>query len=218
MAPYPAAVTVKKQLFFLLITICPGRIRSKKDSVFNGANDNASGTALLLQLAAYYMQTKPERTILFIAFSGEELGLIGSTAFAEDVDEETTRAVINFDMVGRAVKNKVYLSGWEYGDVFYVLNEELLRYDKNKYGKEYFKSNAPVIDFFRRSDNYPFAVYGIPSHTISATPDSDKFYHQLSDEIQTLDFNFMNELAKTIFIATQPIVNGKVELRRIKTD
>lgn len=55
-----------------------GKIKSKKDSVFNGANDNASGTALLLQLASYYAQTKPERTILFIAFSGEELGLKGS--------------------------------------------------------------------------------------------------------------------------------------------
>jgi hypothetical protein len=195
-----------------------GMIKSKKDSVYNGANDNASGTALMLQLAMYYRQTKPLRTILFIAFSGEELGLIGSEDFAYSMAPDDIRAVLNFDMVGRATKNKVYLSGWEYGDVFNILNNELLNYDKTKYGTQFFKSNAPVLDFFRRSDNYSFAVYGTPAHTVSATPDSDKYYHQLKDEIQTLDFEFMYELAKTMFIATQSIVNGSMELRRIRVD
>jgi Zn-dependent M28 family amino/carboxypeptidase len=195
-----------------------GTTKSKKDSVYNGANDNASGTALLLQLAAYYMQTKPERTILFIAFSGEELGLKGSEEFAYSVDEKKVRAVINFDMVGRSPKKSVYLSGSEYGDVNSVMNKELYNFNKEKFGKNYFKHNSPIQFFFIRSDNYPFAQKGIPAHTISVTPDNDQHYHQLSDEVETLDFELMNELVKTMFIATQPIVNEKAKLRRIRVD
>lgn len=195
-----------------------GTIKSKKDSVYNGANDNASGTALLLQLAAYYMQTKPERTILFIAFSGEELGLKGSEEFAYSIDEKKVRAVINFDMVGRSPKKLVYLSGSEYGDVNSVMNKELYNFNKEKFGKNYFKRNSPIQFFFMRSDNYPFAQKGIPAHTISVTPDSDQHYHQLSDEIETLDFELMNDLVTTMFIATQAIVNGNIKLRRIRVD
>lgn len=195
-----------------------GTIKSKKDSVYNGANDNASGTALLLQLASYYMQTKPERTILFIAFSGEELGLKGSEEFAYSIDENNVRAVINFDMVGRAPKKTVYISGGEYGDVRDVMNKELYNFNKVEFGKKYFNQNSPINAFFIRSDNYPFALKGIPAHTISVTPDNDQHYHQLSDEKETLDYKLMKELVKTMFIATQPIVNGNAKLRRIKVD
>lgn len=195
-----------------------GKIKSKKDSVYNGANDNASGTALLLQLAAYFVQTKPERTVLFIAFSGEELGLKGSEEFTYDLDEDKVRAVINFDMVGRSDKKRIYLSGSEYGDVRTVLNNQLYNYNKEKFGKSYFSRNAPIVDFFKRSDNYPFALKGIPAHTVSATPDSDRYYHQLTDEISTLDFDLMYDLSKTMFIAVQPIVNGTIKLKRIRVD
>ncbi len=195
-----------------------GKIKSKKDSVYNGANDNASGTALLLQLASYFTQTKPERTILFIAFSGEELGLKGSEAFVNTIDENRVRAVINFDMVGRSYKNIIYMSGAEYGDVQSVMNKELLMLNKEKFGKNYFKRNAPVVQFFLRSDNYPFALQRIPAHTISATPDNDRYYHQPTDEIETLDFELIRELTKTVFIAVQPIVNGNIKLRRIRVD
>lgn len=195
-----------------------GKIKSKKDSVFNGANDNASGTALLLQLASYFVQTKPERTILFIAFSGEELGLKGSEAYAAEIDEFKIRAVINFDMVGRAHKKLVYMSGTEYGDVQTVMNKELYQFNKEKFGKNYFRGNAPVVQFFSRSDNYPFAQKGIPAHTISATPDNDVYYHQLKDELSTLDLELIHELTKTLFIAVQPIVNGNAMLRRIRVD
>jgi hypothetical protein len=195
-----------------------GTVKSKKDSVYNGANDNASGTALLLQLAAYYMQTKPERTILFIAFSGEELGLKGSEEFAYSLDDNKVRAVINFDMVGRSPRKTVYLAGGEYGDVRDVMNKELYNYNKVQFGKKYFSSYAPIQQFFMRSDNYPFAQKGIPAHTVCLTPDNDPHYHQLSDEIQTLDFELILELTQTMFIATQPIVNGNQKLRRIRVD
>jgi hypothetical protein len=195
-----------------------GTIKSKKDSVYNGANDNASGIALLLQLATYYMQTKPERTILFIAFSGEELGLLGSEEFANSIDEKTVRAVINFDMVGRSSKKTVYLSGTEYGDVQKVMNNKLYEFNSEQFGKRYFSRNAPMELFFQRSDNFSFALKGIPAHTVCVTPDNDPHYHQLSDEISTLDFELMHQLTQTMFIATQPIVNGEVKLRRIRVN
>jgi Zn-dependent M28 family amino/carboxypeptidase len=195
-----------------------GKIKSKKDSVYNGANDNASGVSLMLQLAAYYIKTKPERTILFIAFSGEELGLKGSQAFVKDIKKKLVQAVINFDMVGRSTENKVYLSGWEYGTVMDELNQQLYLFDEKKYGSSYFQQDAPIVDFFRRSDNYPFAELGIPAHTVSTTADNDRYYHRPSDETSTIDFTLMNELVKTMFIATQSIVNGKTKLPRIYAD
>ena len=155
---------------------------------------------------------------MFIAFSGEELGLKGSEAYAAEIDEFKIRAVINFDMVGRAHKKTVYMSGTEYGDVQTVMNKELHQFNKEKFGKNYFRGNAPVVQFFSRSDNYPFAQKGIPAHTISATPDNDVYYHQLKDELSTLDLELIHELTKTLFIAVQPIVNGNTKLRRIRVD
>jgi Zn-dependent M28 family amino/carboxypeptidase len=144
--------------------------------------------------------------------------LKGSEEFASAIDENKVRAVINFDMVGRSSKKTVYLSGSEFGDVQYVMNKELYQYNNEKFGKKYFSRNAPMELFFQRSDNYSFALKGIPAHTICVTPDNDLHYHQLSDEISTLNFELMHELAQTMFIATQPIVNGEIKLRRIRVN
>jgi Zn-dependent M28 family amino/carboxypeptidase len=99
------------------------------DSIFNGANDNASGVAAVLLLAEQVKKLQPERTVLFIAFSGEKIGLRGSEEFVASIkNPELIKAVINFDMIGRG--KYAYIIGYEYGNLPRLLNRELLDYDQ----------------------------------------------------------------------------------------
>jgi len=82
-------------------------------SIHNGADDNASGTSGLLELAHYFSENPPQRSLLFIAFSGEEMGLLGSRHFVENptVPLDQTLAMINMDMIGRLNSNKLLIFG-----------------------------------------------------------------------------------------------------------
>src|SRR5205085_11808556 len=99
------------------------------DRIMNGANDNASGVAMIIELAKYYKALDNNRyTLCFVAFSGEELGLLGSRAFAFSVNKEQVHAVINFDMVGRPIsKRKQYamVIGERADDIIARLNAQL---------------------------------------------------------------------------------------------
>ncbi len=193
-----------------------GLSENKKDSIYNGANDNASGTAALLFLAAQLKKLQPKRTLIFIAFSGEEMGLLGSKYVASIVDPVKIKAVINFEMLGIPSGKRAFITGANYGNFFSVLNKELAKKDLQKYGKYFFR-RAPedIRMLFTRSDNYPFALKGIPAHTIYVTDDENKHYHKESDEAHTLNYSFMTEVVEAAFIAIQPIVNGEVELKKI---
>jgi Zn-dependent M28 family amino/carboxypeptidase len=87
----------------------------RKDTMFNGANDNASGVAAIIRLAYYFGKLKSnERTIVFIAFSGEELGLLGSRITATKLNPDIIKAVINIEMIGRSIskrKKNPYITG-----------------------------------------------------------------------------------------------------------
>ncbi|MFN4285969.1 MAG: M28 family peptidase [Lacibacter sp.] len=192
-----------------------GTANGTKDTIYNGANDNASGVALLLQLAHYYHYIRPERTVLFVAFSGEELGLLGSEYFARTTATSNVKAVFNFDMVGRSHRsNGVYITQSPRFDRVQQLNKTLTAYNAMLYGKKFFDENVPVIDMYRRSDHYSFTSRGIPGHTIVATPDTDPYYHKPGDEAHTIDFDFLNKLAQAMFIATVPVVQGTETVRK----
>lgn len=187
-----------------------------KDSVYNGANDDASGVAAVLFLAAELKKIKLQRTVVFIAFSGEELGLLGSEYLVSTLDAKKITAVFNFEMLGRG--KTAFLTGSRYGDVLEILNTQLYAINQGLYGKHFFK-NEPSLnkDFFYRSDNYPFAKKGIPAHTIMVTGDYDQHYHQLSDETETLDYKLMAKIVTASAIAIEPVVSGKQTPKRIKT-
>lgn len=191
-----------------------GKKSGKKDSIYNGANDNASGVALILQLAAYYHRIEPQRTILFIAFSGEELGLLGSDYFASTINTRNICAVFNFDMVGRRHRNGVFITQSPHLDRVQQLNKILGQYDAATYGTKFFDTQMPIIDMYQRSDHYSFASRGIPAHTIIATPDTDSYYHSPGDEVHTIDFDFLNQLAQAMFIATVPVANEMPSQKR----
>lgn len=90
-----------------------GSLSSSGPQIHNGADDNASGTAGVLELAAYYAENRPEKDLLFLAFSGEELGLLGSQHYVEypTVDLSKALAMINMDMIGRMNNNRLMIFG-----------------------------------------------------------------------------------------------------------
>ncbi|NTS39727.1 M28 family peptidase [Flavisolibacter sp. BT320] len=180
-------------------------IGEEAGTIYNGANDNASGTTALLLLADYFARRADnERTILFCAFAGEELGLLGSTAFAELIKPEAMVAVINIEMIGIPAvgKNAFFMTGASYSNLQTIFRKNL--------DKKYRIRGEPSYekDLFRRSDNYPFARKGIPAHTIMASDDDDACYHQDCDEAKRINVENMTSLIRAIAMGSATIISG----------
>lgn len=191
-----------------------------RDSVYNGANDNASGVAAVILLARYFALMKnSERTLLLVAFAGEELNLLGSKALSQVIQPDPIIAVINIEMIGRAqsIIPSPFVTGASLTNLKPLLNDRLSRYDKRKYGTYFFVDDPYTEDdLFRRSDNWPFTSLGIPAHTIMLTSPHDKFYHSVNDEVETIDFDNMTEVVKAIALASESIIDGSNAPKRIK--
>ncbi len=177
-------------------------LKNEKDSVYNGANDNASGVALLIELAKYYAAIRINRyTLVFIAFSGEELGLLGSAYTASHMDQSIVHAVINFDMVGRPIDK------WNKSCMVIVEDENTLKPLLKKLNdqvipqKRFFMGDMfPFESFFTRSDHYSFKkVKNRIFFTTSAS--TDTYYHTVDDEFNTIDFDFLLTTTKNIATA-----------------
>ncbi len=176
------------------------------DAIANGANDNASGTATVLELARYFGNSKTnKRSIIFALFSAEEKGLLGSDHLAKKLKEQNLNlyTMLNFEMVGVPLVDKdyfMYVTGYELSNLATVSN----RYSQtNLVG---FLPSAKEFELFKRSDNYPFhKVFNVPSQTF-CTFDFTNFdhYHQVGDENSLMDFEHMALLVnKTI-----PVIEG----------
>lgn len=160
------------------------------DAIYNGANDDASGVAAVLELArALAAGPRPKRTVLFALFGSEEQGGYGAAYFRERPPVPLDRIVANveFEEIGRpdpkVPPHTLWLTGWERSD----LGPSLVAH-----GARLVPDPHPEQDFFRRSDNYVFARRGVIAHTVS----SDALYaqyHRPSDEPGILDYGHMAE-------------------------
>ncbi len=184
------------------------------DSIYNGANDNASGTTALLVLANYFAKRADnERTIIFCAFSGEELGLLGSGAFVNNVNADSIIAVINIEMIGAIRpkrKNSFFITGASYSNMQQIFKNNL-SITSVKIVNEPNESKQ----LFKRSDNFHFALKGIPAHSIMCSDDDDGCYHQPCDDVQHIDTKNMTEIIKAIAIGSHSIIMGKDTPSRI---
>lgn len=191
--------------------------KRKKDSIMNGANDNASGVTALIMLADYFAKRNDnERTILFCAFAGEELGLLGSKDFINHINAPSIIAGINIEMIGipQYGKNNVFITGYDHSTLPSILEKQLSATPvKVKTGPSEEK------ELFKRSDNFPFVETGIPAHTIMSSDDDDKCYHQPCDEIKRIDISHMATVIKAIAVATETLINGNdTPSRAVKSD
>ena len=183
--------------------------------IYNGANDDASGTTAVLMLAQYFaMRHDNERTIMFCLFAGEELGLLGSHAFVNRISADKVKAVINIEMIGKknwAGKNSFVVTGSEYSDLKVILKKNLQT--------ENVKVRSDRLDqtyLFMRSDNYSFAKKGIPAHSIMCSDDSEPCYHKPCDDAERIDIENMTTIIKAIAKGCSTLISGKDTPRRIK--
>ncbi|MBW8686598.1 M28 family metallopeptidase [Chitinophaga rhizophila] len=186
----------------------------EQDSIANGADDDASGVTAVLLLARYFMAHPPVRSILFVAFTGEEIGGYGSRYFSRQLDPEKIIAMFNIEMIGKESKfgkNSAFITGYERSNFGEILGKNLaaskFRFHPDPY---------PEQQLFYRSDNATLARLGVPAHTISTTQiDKDELYHSVNDEIETLDLDNITSIIQAIATSARSIVDGKDTPTRI---
>ena len=188
------------------------------DSIYNGANDDASGVTAVISLARYYKAVNNnERTLIFAAFTAEEIGGYGSQYFSRQLDPEKTVAMFNIEMIGTESKwgkNSAYITGFDKSDMGKIIQKNL---QESKF--TFYPDPYPQQDLFYRSDNATLARLGVPAHTISTSKmDNEPNYHKLSDEVKTLDINNMTRIIQSLAISAKSIINGTDTPARVSAD
>lgn len=187
------------------------------DSIYNGANDDASGITAIIELAKHFKtQKNNERSLIFAAFTAEEVGGFGSQYFSKQLSPEKVIAMFNIEMIGtdsKWGKNSAYITGYEKTNMGDILQKNL-----KGSGFTFHPDPYPDQQLFYRSDNATLAKLGVPAHTISTSKmDSEPNYHKASDEVKTLDLANMTQIIKSIGISAQTIVSGKDTPTRVDT-
>lgn len=185
------------------------------DSIANGADDDASGTTAVIALAKYYKKlNNNERTLIFVAFTAEEVGGYGARHFSSRLNPDEVIAMFNIEMIGKESKfgkNAAFITGYERSDFGEILQKNLEGTDFKFYPDPY-----PSQNLFYRSDNATLAALGVPAHTISTDQiDIDKFYHTVNDEFETLDADNIYSTIKAIALSARGIVSAKDTPKRI---
>lgn len=188
---------------------------TKGEEVYNGADDDASGIGAVINLAHYYKQKGDnERSLMFVAFTAEEIGLYGSANFSKLLNPDEVTAMLNLEMIGKPSKfgpGRIWMTGADKSNLIDLLNDNLTENSKiqpNPYTKH---------NLFYRSDNATLAKLGVPAHSFSTVQmDTDKHYHASSDDISTLDFNSMHKVVQNLAKAAYPLISGDITPDRVK--
>ena len=193
-----------------------GRPNAAGDSIYNGANDDAAGTTAVIMLADYFAKlNNNERTLVFVAFTAEEVGGFGSQYFSKHIDADKVVAMFNLEMIGTESKwgkNSAYITGYERSDFGKILQKNLegspFHFEPDPY---------PSQNLFYRSDNATLAALGVPAHTISTSKmDNEPNYHKQSDEVSSLDLDNMAEVIKAIALSSRTIISGEDTPTRVE--
>lgn len=197
------------------------------DKVYNGADDDASGTTAIINLAEYFSSQKSNnRTLMFSAFTAEEIGGFGSQYFSKQLNPDEVIAMINIEMIGKPSKfgaGQVWMTGMERSNLGELLNKSLsesvgknvAKNGHNVIGKIH-KDPYPEQHLFYRSDNATLARLGVPAHSFSSTQlDKDQHYHQVSDDLASLDLASMHQVIESLSIATKGLVDGSITPTRV---
>jgi hypothetical protein len=179
------------------------------DSIFNGADDDASGVAAVLELARSLAGSKPKRTVMFVLFGSEELGGYGAKYFLDHPPVPLSSMVANleFEMIGRPdaaiAKDALWLTGFERSNLGPVLA---------KHGARLVQDPHPDQKFFTRSDNYALAKRGVVAHTVSSFG-LHKEYHRPNDDVAHLDLDHMADAIGSMIVPVKWLVNSSFKPR-----
>jgi len=219
--------TLKKMPLFNVAGVIPGKSKTKElvvfsghydhlgilkavgqDSIANGADDDASGTTAMIALAKYYKKlNNNERTLIFVAFTAEEIGGFGAKYFSQQLNPDDVVAMFNIEMIGKDSKfgkNTAFITGFEKSDFGTILQKNLKGTAFTFHPDPYTQQNL-----FYRSDNATLAALGVPAHTISTDKiDIDPLYHTVKDEYSSLDTDNILSTIKAIAKSAITIVKG----------
>ncbi|WP_417876808.1 M20/M25/M40 family metallo-hydrolase [Winogradskyella sediminis] len=181
----------------------------QNDSIANGANDNAAGTSSVLAMAKYFAAKKNnKRSLMFVFFSAEEKGLLGSKHLANKLKSENLDlyTMVNMEMIGVPFVNRDYVAfvtGYDKSNMANKMNEYL---GSNLLG---FSEISKKYNLFRQSDNAAFYdAFKLPCHTISSCDLSNyDYYHHVDDEADKLDYKHMASLINGIIPGIEKMSN-----------
>lgn len=210
----------------LIITAHYDHLGKQGDLIYNGADDDGSGTVGILEIAQAFVAAKknghgPKRSILFMAVSGEEKGLLGSAYYADNPVYELNKTVanLNVDMIGRHDEyhdnsNYVYVIGADrLSTDLHNINERANKtYTKLELDYTYNEEEDPN-QFYYRSDHYNFARNGIPAIFYFSGTHED--YHEPTDTVDKIEFEKMTTILQLIYYTAWELVNRE---DRIKVD
>ncbi len=196
-----------------------GKTSYGQDSVYNGANDNASGVATVLRMANELAKHKLRKNVLVALFTEEESGLNGSEHLAKRLkaDSIDLQYVLNYDMVGTRLYNKpgiVYITGYRKSNLATTVNQLL--------GEEFIVNDRidDEMGVFHLSDNYPFyRTFNIPSHSfLTFNFENYPQYHEVGDEFELLDIENMDRIIdkSTRMVLKLLSTDAKIELKEKK--
>jgi hypothetical protein len=183
-----------------------------EDRIFNGANDDASGVSGVLEIARGFQRLgkAPRRSVVFVAFWGEERGLLGARAFIQKqtLPSKSIAALINLEQIGRTDDNEGPRKG-EFNVTGFELSDlaDKLKAAAEPLGVKVTGHPRFSIPFFSRADNFAFAQKGIVAHTISTCymfPD----YHGVDDELERIEPEHLASMIQAIGAGVRAVADG----------
>ena len=191
---------------------------NQEDPIFNGANDNASGSTAVLQIAKFLATKNWNQNILVALFADEEKGLQGAAHLAERLNDDgvTLAYMVNFEMLGATLttgENQVYMTGY---------NISNMPQKMNAYAPEFvqFLPEAKQYNLFKRSDNYSFyKIHNIPAQTLSTFDFKNyDYYHKAGDEAEKMDITNMNQVISTSAYILAKILEEEVSINLLSQE
>ena len=190
-----------------------GGAYTAEDSIFNGARDNAFGTISLLRAARAFAEVPTRRSIIILAVTGEEMGLLGSQYYAENPLIPLNQVVFNFntDGAGYNATDAVSLIGANRTGIDPQVEEAAAAF-----GMTVIKDPAPEQGLYDRSDNVSFSAKGVPSLSFSPgmtdfNEEVMRFYHQVGDNPETIDMEYLKKYCQAFTLAARNIANRDVK-------
>ena len=213
----------------IIITAHYDHLGKHEDKIFNGADDDGSGTVATLEIAEAFMLAKkegngPRRSVLIMPVSGEEKGLLGSKYYTDHpiYPLENTVANLNIDMIGR-------VDDWhENGDYVYLIGADMLSQELHDISEQInnqhigleldytFNAEDDPNRYYYRSDHYNFAKNNIP--VIFYFNGVHEDYHKVTDTVEKIDFNKIQTITRLVFLTAWELANRDERIQLNKTD
>lgn len=184
---------------------------ASNDSIFNGARDNAIGTVALLQAAKFFGKNQPKRSILFLAVTAEEKGLLGSEWYSNHPLIPLKQTVFNFNCDGAGYNDTTIVT---LIDLNRTTADQLLIEGCSAFGLTLKGDPAPEQNLYERSDNVNFAVKGVPAVDMAPgvkafDQNLFKYYHQPADEVGSLNMRYIEKFHRSFVYSAYLIANAK---------